>query len=112
MASFADVFQGWARQVPGTPRRLIYALPQGSAAEPDVIDSICVKFLVVRGTAVMVLLLTKVPVEEAIALPARQRQTTCSVGEPGSKTASSVDTSDTLTTTDIMSEVLNSSTEN
>jgi CRISPR-associated endonuclease/helicase Cas3 len=36
MATFEEVFREWARQAPGTPRRLIYALPQGSVVEPVV----------------------------------------------------------------------------
>ena len=36
MASFEDVFRRWVRQAPGTPRRLIHALPQGTVVEPAV----------------------------------------------------------------------------
>ena len=36
MATFEEVFREWARQAPGTPRRLMYALPQGSVVEPVV----------------------------------------------------------------------------
>ena len=68
-----------------------------SAAEPDDIDSTCVKLRVVSGTAVMVLESTSVPVEEVddaqLALAFDWLG-----GSPGSSTASSTGASETLTT--------------
>ncbi len=75
------------------------------AAEPDDMESTCVKFLVFSGTAVMVFWSTSVPVDGAV-LPMVQRQGTVSEVAPGSSVASRTGISETLTVTLSMRAVL------
>src|SRR5436190_22835361 len=77
------------------------------ALEPDDIESTCVKFRVVSGTDVMVLLSTSVPVEDDAVSLNRHRQGMRSSDSPASSWASSCGASETLMTTDAAMEVLN-----
>src|ERR1039457_6119032 len=76
-----------------------------SAAEPEDMESNWVRLRVVSGTAVMVLALTTVLVEE-VATPMRHWQFTGSAASPRSRTAFSTGTSETLTANDGMRSVL------
>ena len=76
-----------------------------SAAEPEAIERICVKLRVVSGTAVMVLELTEVLVEDVVTVM-RHWQGTASAVSPRSIAASSVGASPTLTATEDMRAVL------
>jgi hypothetical protein len=70
-------------------------------------DSSCVKLRVVSGTDVIVLLFTKVPDADAAALPIMHWHATRCAGSPGSNLALRTVTSETFTTTEVASEVLN-----
>src|ERR1019366_5225197 len=90
---------------PRVPRPSVPALLT-SAAEPEAIDRIWVKLRVVRGTAVMVLELTVVLVDEVVTVM-RHWHGTGSAVWPRSSAASSVGASPTLTATEDMRAVLN-----
>jgi hypothetical protein len=76
-----------------------------SAAEPEDIDSTCVKLRVFSGTAVIVLPSTSVPVDGAPDVTLHSHATT-SDRDPRSRVASRAATSDTFTVIRGMREVL------
>ena len=94
-----------------TPVVRIPALVTADAA-PDALDKTCVKLRVVRGTDVMVLLSTSVPVEDAAVWLTVHRQGTGVSAAPASNLASTTELSDTSTTMDAICAGLKPSTEN
>jgi hypothetical protein len=75
-------------------------------------DNTCVVLRVVKGTAVIALLSTKVPVEDVAVCLTRHWHTACCVDSPASNWASRTGISDTFTATDGIWEVLNPCAEN
>jgi hypothetical protein len=82
-----------------------------AAAEPEDIDITCVKLRVVSGTAVMVLLSTRVPLEDVADSLRWHWQVTFSVDAPASNLAFRTGASETFTINEAAWEVLNPSAE-
>jgi len=82
-----------------------------AAAEPEDIDITCVKLRVVSGTAVMVLLSTKVPLEDVAGSLSWHWHITFSVDAPASSLALRTEASETFTINEAAWEALNPSAE-
>src|SRR5204862_402373 len=91
-------FEFWD-PAPSTPA--LFTFP----AEPADMDRICVKFRVVRGTSVIVLLSTSVPVEDVAAWLIWHKQAMCSLIAPADSFTLICGASETFTTTDFCSAV-------